>query len=195
MSGMNMLSLFQQLCDIFCIDGRVISYKENTFGNINSTYVINVRLNENGNEKKFFLQKLNRYVFKDPFAVMKNIDLVTTHIINNYPNDVRVHFHHTADRKNYYIGSDDSFWRLSNYIDSTTFNNCGDLNVLRGAGKAFGDFQRKLNNFDASLLGETLPGFHNTQARLDKLFADAERDEYGRVCEVKEELDCTADSA
>lgn len=187
MNDSYLMSAFGQLCDVFRIGGKVVSYKENTFGNINSTYVINVLL-DNGNEKRFFVQRVNRYVFSDPLAIMDNIDLVTTYMIDNYPDSVQVHYHHTADKKNYFIGTDGSFWRLSNYIDSVTFNSCDDPGVLKGAGKAFGDFQRKLDGFDASLIKETIPGFHDTKKRFDKLFADAERDEYGRVNEVKEEL-------
>ncbi len=188
LSAIDLYPKFQEVCDAFRINGKVTDYQENTFGNINSTYIINVRLDD-GYEKNFFLQRVNRYVFNDPAAIMRNIDLVTTYIIDNYPDDVRIHYHHTKDRKNYYADNDNLFWRMSNYIDSVTFNNCADRSVLYGVGKAFGDFQRKLNSFDASLLKETIPDFHNTKKRLDKLNNDARTDEYSRVNEVKEELE------
>lgn len=37
---------------------------------------------------------------------------------------------------------EDGFWRLSNYVPSVTFDTCDDLNVVRSAGQAFGDFDK-----------------------------------------------------
>lgn len=84
---------------------------------------------------------------------------------------------------------EDGFWRLSNYVPSVTFNNCSDLAVVHNAGQAFGNFQMMLSDFDAGSLFYTIPDFHNTRKRYDKLKADAAADSCGRVAEVREELD------
>ena len=83
----------------------------------------------------------------------------------------------------------DGFWRLSNYVPSVTFNSCDDLNVVRSAGEAFGDFQMMLSDFDAGALYYTIPDFHNTRKRYEKLKADMAADPCGRVAEVRAELD------
>ena len=77
---------------------------------------------------------------------------------------------------------------MINYVDSVTFNASDDLRVIEATGKAFGNFQTQLSDFDGSILHETIPDFHNTKKRLDTLFDDVEMDECGRVREVAEEI-------
>ena len=60
---------------------------------------------------------------------------------------------------------------------------------MRNAGLAFGEFQMMLADFDAKQLHVTIPDFHNTRKRYEKLWADAAADPCGKVCEVAEELD------
>ena len=83
----------------------------------------------------------------------------------------------------------DGFWRLSNYVPSVTFNSCDDLDIVRSTGQAFGDFQMMLSDFDAGELFYTIPDFHNTRKRYEKLKADAAMDPCGRVAEVQDLLD------
>lgn len=79
-------------------------------------------------------------------------------------------------------------WRLENYIDGVGYDLCDSLDILRKAGAAFGEFQNQLADFDASLLTETIPGFHDTRKRLDTLFAAEAADECGRAAEAEAEL-------
>jgi hypothetical protein len=146
-----------------------------------------VRLTD-GNEKSFLVQNLNTYVFKNPVKVMDNIDKVTEHIRAKYPGQIALHFHHTKDRKTY-IESGEDFWRMSNFIPSTTYNVVNDLNVVRNAGRAFGAFQTDLSDFDSNELFETIPNFHNTTKRFENLAATVAADPCGKVEEVREELD------
>ena len=95
---------------------------------------------------------------------------------------------YTADGNNYLM-DEDGFWRLSNYVPSVTFDTCDDLSVVRSAGQAFGDFQMLLSDFDAEQLFYTIPDFHNTRKRYEKLKADMASDPCGRVSEVRDELD------
>ena len=82
------------------------------------------------------------------------------------------------------------FWRISEYVpNSVTINTCDDLNKLRSAGKAFGNFQVMLSDFDATELYETIPNFHNTRSRIAVLMRHANEDPCGRADEVVEEID------
>lgn len=172
----------------FRISGTLYSFDAITLGNINSTYKVTYQ-KDDGNFKSYLFQRVNTVVFKDPIKIMENIDRVTSFIRDKYPNQLSLHFHHTEEGNIYYIAADDCFWRVSNYVDSITFNSTDDLEVIESTGEAFGAFQMQLSDFDGSVLHETIPDFHNTKKRLDTLFADAERDVCGRVAEVKEELD------
>ncbi len=191
-----MKATLQEVCKAFRIPGELENWETITRGNINMTYRV-CFYNPNGQpdeiHKSYLVQKVNAYVFRNPKEIMRNIDRVTTHIREKAPGTVQLHFHHTADGKNYYAPGSGAFWRLSNFIDSVTFDTCADLAILRGTGKAFGRFQTMLSDFDADTLYETIPDFHNTEKRLDRLFQSAKEDPYDRAREVGEEL-CFLDS-
>ena len=120
---------------------------------------------------------------------MENIDRVTTHNREHYPRETTLHFHHTADGKNYLYDEDGSFWRVMNYVDSITFDTCDDLSIISATGEAFGRFQMQLSDFDGSLLHETIPHFHDTHKRLDKLFDDVVENRLGRNADAMDEIE------
>lgn len=177
----------KQVCDRFRIEGTYQSYEQIKMGNINQTYKVNFK-REDGEEKSYIVQRINTFVFKNPEQVMHNIDCVTEHIRGKKTGGVTLHFHHTKDRKTY-VNDVDGFWRLTNFIPSVTFNENPTKEVMYHAGRAFGEFQMQLGDFNAAQLYTTIPDFHNTRKRLEKLFADAAVDPNGRAAEVKDALD------
>lgn len=199
----------QYLCRQFRIPGEIVRYRRISNGHINETYYAAVRA---GNEEKAYLiQRVNTYVFRNPVGVMHNIELITKHIMDKerpLERRRRLHFHHTADGKNYVILKNGEavlpertvtdwaemggaeFWRLCNFIESAvSFERAeGNAEVLTKAGMAFGRFNRLLGDFDAGQLVEPIPHFHDTAYRLKHFFAAAERDEFNRVKEVLPEI-------
>ncbi|MBR5268669.1 MAG: aminoglycoside phosphotransferase family protein [Lachnospiraceae bacterium] len=182
-----MLETLRQVCLAFRIADDLVSYDELKAGNINRTYKVNT-VKPDGSLKSYIIQKVNTYVFKHPDWVMENIDHVTEHIRAKKREKIALHFHHTSEGKTYMI-DDNGFWRLFNYIESDTFNVTTDPDVIRNAGEAFGEFQMQLADFDASELFVTIPDFHDTRKRYEKLEADVLADPCGMVAEVKEEVD------
>ena len=177
--------------ETFRIPGPFFSYEEIKMGNVNHTYKVNyIRDDGSGMAKikSYLVQRVNTYAFQRPLELMSNIDKVTEYIHANFPHVKCLHFHHTQERNNYLM-DEDGFWRLSNYVPSVTFNSCDDLEIVRSAGEAFGGFQMMLSEFDASSLYYTIPDFHNTRKRYEKLKADMAADPCGRVAEVREELE------
>ena len=181
----------EQVCRSFRIEGEFICAKLITSGHINTTFRVDFKNGDN--EKSYLLQRVNTYVFIDPLKIMNNINLITTHIRNKstHSDKTSLHFHHCANGDNFYFDDDGEFWRLTNYIDSLSFDLCDDPDILRGAGRAFGEFQTALEDFDAGSLYETIPNFHNTPKRLEKLYADIDADVCGRVKEVTDEIEFT----
>ena len=183
---------FQSLAEIFCIEGRVVNYKTVSHGNINSTYA--VAIENNGVEKQYVFQRVNLFVFKNPKKIMKNIEAITTHIADKLESigqsrDHVMHFAHRENGKNYLM-EDGSFWRISELVPNTeTVNTCDDLDMLRSAGHAFGNFQMMLSDFDATSLYETIPNFHNTRSRIAVLMRHVNEDPCGRVDEVLYEVE------
>lgn len=185
-----MVALFNTLKEIgqqFCLPGELSSYQTITIGNINATHKVTY-LQPDGTLCTYLFQRVNTHVFKQPVAIMENIDRVTTFLREQYPHQTTLHFYRTAKGQNYYMQGEDAFWRVVNYIDSVTYDASDDLQVIQAAGKAFGEFQAQLSGFDGAVLHETIPDFHNTKQRLDTLFAHAEQDPCGRAAEVADEL-------
>ena len=183
---------FELIAKIFEIDGEIISIEPISNGIINQTY--DVKILEENTERRYVFQRLNIFVFKNPKRIMQNIEKITTHISSKLEDagksrDCVMHFAHRANGKNYYT-VDGGFWRVSEYVPNTvTFNSCEDLEKLRSAGKAFGEFQTMLADFDASELFETIPNFHNTRSRIAVLMRHINEDPCGRVDEVTSEID------
>lgn len=104
----------RQICTSFRIPGKFLSYDEIKVGNVNRTYKVNFQqpcqidaendasdARSDAPCKSYMIQRINTYAFKEPVKVMENIDKVTEHIRAKRPDKVSLHFHHTADRKNY----------------------------------------------------------------------------------------------
>ena len=184
------MELFDKLLEVsraFRIPYEYLGFETIQMGNVNHTYKVNFRLPE-GKEKSFLVQNVNTYAFRNPVGLMNNIDSVTEHIRAKKPGQLALHFHHTADRKTY-LADGENFWRMTNYVPSVTYNTVTDLNVVRSAGKAFGEFQMDLEDFDLSALVETIPGFHDTRKRYADFRRSVEEDKAGRASSVREEID------
>ena len=151
------------ICSQFRIEGDILVYRWIPAGHINTAYYAAVY---NGKEiYQLLIQRVNTYVFRDPVGMMKNIELLTEHIRSKEPTMEkrrRLHFRHTAARRNYIVLKDGvamgpgepfdpldesiEFWRVYNFIEySTSFETAeGNPEVLRMSGKAFGKFLRQL---------------------------------------------------
>ena len=184
---MDLHAKLHEVCKLFRIYDEFLGYETIQMGNVNRTYKVNFRLAD-GSPKSFLVQNVNTYAFRNPVALMDNIDHVTEHIRNKKPGKTALHFHHTADRKTYVIDGD-NFWRMTNYVKSVTYNSVKDPAILCNAGKAFGEFQMDLSDFDSSRLYETIPNFHNTRKRYETFIASVEADKAGRAAGVREEID------
>lgn len=179
----------QEICGKFHTTGTFLAHEVLSSGNINATYAVDFR-QEDGSIKRYVLQKINTYVFRDPVGIMGNIGRVTEHLRDKVRRlgKPALHFYSTDAGKNYYMEDESTVWRLENFIDGVGYDTCDSLEILRNAGAAFGEFQNQLADFDASQLVETIPDFHNTAKRLDTLFAAVDADECGRVSECAAEI-------
>ena len=182
----------------FKFEGNLVTIKENTQGNINSTYLL-----EFDNGKKYLIQKINSNVFKNPYAVMKNIELVTEHIRNKLKimgDDIHktLTFVRTKDNGNLnvYVNEDGEkeFYRAYEFIDNcisyNNFDECSSSKeeIAYNAGKCFGTFHKLLSDFPASKLSETIPNFHNTPSRFNDMLVSIENGITNRAFGVSNEI-------
>ena len=179
----------------FRFEGRYEDCMEIESGNINATYHLVYRLPD-GAAREYLLQRINSYAFKDPQAVMRNIQLVSDHIraayeaqgVDSSRRMLRVI--DTTEGGPLYRGEGDSYWRAYNYIDhATAYDQVTKPAHFYEAGCAFGEFQRMLTDFPASQLVETIPDFHNTLKRFYTFVASVAADRVGRVKEVEPEIE------
>ena len=184
---MNLHDKLLEVCRLFKIEYEFLGYETIQMGNVNKTYKVNFLLPD-GKPKSFLVQNVNTYAFRNPVGLMRNIDLVTEHIRAKKPGQIALHFHHTYDQKTY-VSDGDNFWRMTNYVPSVTYSVSPSLQIVRNAGKAFGEFQNDLADFEIGLLVETIPNFHNTRDRYAKLMAAVEANAAGRLEEVREDLE------
>jgi len=176
---------FEKLMRLYGINGTVDDYKKITEGHINETYHVMIGPNE------YIFQKVNTYVFKDPIAVMHNIQMVDNFINNNCKKSLCkiITFLVNDDFKNYAIIDGGEFWRICVFKANTvTFDVVENPKILRSSGYAFGDFLNAISDFPIEKLSITIPDFHNTKKRLDHFFEIVRLDENNRVKDVRDEI-------
>ena len=185
------------VCTHFAFDGGVTDVRECGNGHINSTYIVTA---ESG--RRYVLQILNTAIFKDPMGVMENIVAVTDHIREGLAaggedterGTLRVVL--TTDGQKGYTDPEGRFWRAYDFVEGTVCRLTMDsAETFARVGEAFGDFQRRLADFDASRLTESIPNFHNTKKRYADFLAALERNASGRAHLAAEEIQFVTDRA
>ena len=161
----------------FDIAGRLVSLKPFGNGNINDTYLAIFR--DSSSETQVVLQRVNRAVFPDPAAVMRNMRRLTDHCHAKLEADARA-------------GRDDRVWQLPRVVaakDGADFvaDDRGEVwrvitrvmsarafDVVQGpahaeeCGAALGHFHYLVSDLDPAQLADPLPGFHVTSGYLAK---------------------------
>ncbi len=155
------------IIDNFCIEGNVVSVERFGNGHINRTYLVTTDV------RRYVLQRMNSFVFKDIKALMNNISYVTEYLYSIGVETQRVL--KTKSGENFL--KKDGYYRMYDFLDDTVaYQTVTDAELFQRCGAAFGAFQNHLARFDASVLTETIPDFHNTPKRfqdfIDALDAD-----------------------
>lgn len=158
-------------------------------GHINETFVV-------GHHPRYILQKINTNVFRDPDAVMQNIVAVTEHVRRRAAADgadpcrATLTLLPTVDGKNYYRAPDGGCYRLYLFIEGCVcYDRVEDPRQLYHAARAFGRFQKYLDDFPADTLHEVIPHFHDTRDRFRQLREAIAADRVGRADGVRAEID------
>lgn len=189
--------MIEQIIENFNIDGKIVEVSENSSGNINSTYVVTIQL-QNKKNKKYLVQKINTNVFSEPYKLMKNIEDITDYleIQMQKEGDTTHKVLKVIKTKNgkslCYITNDlgeRDYYRVYEYIDNAvSYDNSTNKKIVYNTGKAFGNFQRLLQNYPIKRLTETIKDFHITDKRYRQLMEDIKIDSENRVMEVAPEI-------
>ena len=151
-------------------------------GHINTTYLITDK-----SGAKFTLQKINHKVFTNVAGLMQNIRLVTEYLNAREPGSA-LELVPTLGG-DLYTQSEGGFYRVYRYKEGICPEKASSPAEMHTCGIAFGEFQEKLKDFDANVLVETIPRFHDSVKRFHDLERAASEDVCGRFRQVKDEYD------
>ena len=168
----------------FALEGSPVSCKEYGSGHINSTYQV-----KTDSGKIYILQRINKYVFSNPKAVMENVGAITEYLRDRVEDQSEIlHFQQADNGTYYYVDTDGEFWRCYEYADGICLEAPESDRDFYESAIAFGRFQEMLADFPAAELHETIPLFHNTVDRYRQFHEALEKDEAGRAKKIPGEI-------
>ena len=184
-----------EVVEQFRFEGELVEVGSLGAGHINDTYVVRYR-RADGSFQRYVLQRINHSVFKNPQALMQNIQAVTTHLRQKIitsrgdPERETLNLILTVDGSTLAETLDGQYWRAYRFIaGARTYQVVESLTHVYSAAKAFGRFQEQLSDFPAEQLHETIPDFHHTGKRYAAFVEAIERDVENRACSVGAEIE------
>ena len=177
----------------FQIYGSLIESRPYGNGHINDTFV--AEFSQSGSRVRYIFQRINHRVFKNPEALMDNILRVT--------NEAQVRLRNTqvpdasrrslrvipaTDGKPFFKDAEGNYWRCYPFIEGArTYDIVQTPHQAYEAARAFGEFQRLGGGLGGPRLHETIPNFHNTRSRLERLKEVVKADPHGRLASARPE--------
>jgi Ser/Thr protein kinase RdoA (MazF antagonist) len=176
----------------FAIGGPVTTVEPLGGGHINDTFLVATH-----GPRRHVLQRLNAEVFRDPDAVMANVERVCRHARARLEAEGRIDAARrslvlvpTQAGRSWHVDTAGSRWRCCPFIEGATAHD-----VVRNeqqafeAAAAFGRFQALLVDLPGGRLAETIPGFHDTPRRFADFRASLSRAPRDRVAAAGREID------
>ena len=180
----------KKIVDRFQIDQGQVGIETLGAGNINKSFLVTVT-GKNGDQKRFVLQGINKFVFKDPRVVMSNLEKIYHHFEKQEEEGIKLaELILTQNHRAYYTDPDENVWRLFGFVEENqppVPENFLQLSQI--AGKAYGRFLAILSSLEPGSIEETIPDFHNTQKRFQEFRSVCSSDPMGRVSQLQSEID------
>jgi hypothetical protein len=181
----------------FQTNGEVVSIAAYGSGHIHDTFCVTC-FAEN-RPARFILQRINTAIFKDPVAVMQNIERVTVHLATRVSADTLL----TSDRDrrvltlipsrsecSWHVDEHGNYWRTYRFIErARSYETVESPAQAFQAARAFGRFQQMLADLPPSELHATIPDFHHTPKRFAALELAIAADKANRATGAKTEID------
>jgi len=177
----------------FQIHGEFLEAAPYGSGHINDTYC--VIFNQDGTRVRYIFQRVNHHIFKNPVALIENIQRVTTHLaakIAGQPEANRrvLTLIPARDGAAFYLDSEGNHWRVYVFIEKArTFDAVESAEQAFKAAGAFGQFQKLLADLPAPRLHDTIPDFHHTPKRFAALENAIAADATNRATLAKREIE------
>lgn len=177
----------------FRIHGEFLSAEPYGSGHINDTY--RATYEQAGVCVRYIFQRINHNIFKNPVALMENIQRVTGHLatkLAGLPDSSRrtLTVIPTQDGGNHHRDGAGNYWRAYLFIENAkTYNAIETPRQAFEAAKAFGQFQKMLADLPAPRLHDTIPDFHHTPKRFAALEKAIEADAANRLKLAQPEIE------
>ena len=174
----------QSVLSRFALLSAPVSSEPFGSGHINGTQLVAC---EDG--ARYILQQINTNVFRQPEALMRNIELVTQHLrtkVTDPRGVLRLIF--TRDGQSYAV-ENGAYWRVYALVENSVCYQIATPELFYESAVAFGRFQNQLSDFPAEQLAETIPRFHDTPARFAAFCRAAAKNAAGRAGDVQREID------
>ncbi len=163
-------------------------------GHINDTFLV-VCGTQEGERRRYILQKMNHSIFKMPQRLMENVVNVTEYLREMIarrggdPDRETLNVVKTKDGSNYYLDDEGNYWRMFLFVEQTVcLEKVESAKDFYDSAVAFGNFQKMLSDYPAQTLYETIPNFHNTPSRFSDFQRAVQEDRMGRAAQAKEEI-------
>ena len=176
----------------FKIDGELLEATPFGSGHINDSY--RAVFLQAGVPVRYMIQRINQDIFKNPSALMENIQRVTSHIatkIAGEPDCSRKTLTLVSERdgRAWHIDANGNQWRAYRFIEAArTYDAVQSTEQAFQAAKAFGRFQKLLVDLPAPRLHNTILDFHHTPKRFMALEQAIAADVAGRAILTKPEI-------
>ena len=187
--------LIESVVSQFAISGELIGSEVIESGHINATYIASFQQSAS-RVGRYILQRINGHVFLDPPAVMQNVEMVTRHIkekvmrVKQDQGGQTLSLYPARSGQFYIVGEGGGIWRCYNFIEGCkTYDIVENTRQAYQAARAFGAFQDLVSDISVHEIKETIPDFHHTPKRYQRLIEVAEKDALGRAADVQAELD------
>lgn len=176
---------YERIAAAFQLDGAVKTCENFGHGHINHTLKVTT---DTGAE--YILQRINKYVFRNPVRLMKNVCAVTEYLRQRCEDpQTALRFIPTRKGKRFYYQDEEGeYWRMYDFVGGFCLDTPETPNDFYQSALAFGQFQKQLADFPAETLYETIPEFHNTIDRYRQFKDSVKVDACGRAADVQEEI-------
>ena len=179
----------------FRIHGSFIESRPYGSGHINDTFV--AAFSQSGTRVRYIFQRINHRIFKNPEALMDNIQRVTSEARRQLskaqvPDASRraLSVIPANDGSPFFKDEEGSYWRGYPFIEGArTYDIIQSPRQAYEAARAFGEFQKLVAGLEGARLHETIPNFHNTRSRFERLKEVAGADLHGRLASARPEWD------
>ncbi len=146
-------------------NAEIVDVKILKGGIINKTFLVQIK----ESNKKFILQQINHSVFQDIPALMANLKLITGHLqkkaskLKGLSTFLTYKYYHLPNGENYYLHTDNTYWRLSDYLEHESNIDKKNPQIVFESGKLYGYFIRLLRDIDLRSIHETISAFHDSE--------------------------------